>query len=429
MLALCDCNNFFVSCERLYRPELRGRPVVVLSSNDGCIVSRSDEVKAMGIPMGEPYFRIRGLLKKKGVTVCSGNLAMYGEVSSRVMGLLSRHTDEMEAYSIDEAFLNLPGASVENPVEYAADIRKKMDQWVGIPVSIGLAATKTLSKLASEEARKYGAGVLQITEETAGTVLDATPVGDVWGIGHKSAIRLNRWGIYTAGDFIRKDSLWVRRAMTVRGLVTQLELRGQPCLPLVTTPPQPKSIQVSRTWGNVLESLDDLHCAMTDHVLEAGRQIRKNELAAGAMTVFIRYGYHHRGECGYFTEDAYFDNPILSDVELTRAAMRILGRIYRPGYRYTKGGATLFNLSGANYRQRELFDSDAHERRALYERLSHAVDAINDRLGGRGLYPASLAAGGWKWSPRKEHKSASRTWGSASNPASAASSPDPFNFF
>jgi DNA polymerase V len=406
MFALCDCNNFFVSCERLYRPELRDRPVVVLSSNDGCVVSRSNEVKAMGIPMGEPYFRIKHLLRHKGVVVCSGNLVMYKEVSSKVMNLLSRYTDEMEAYSIDEAFLNLAVSSVKNPVEYVSEIRGRIDQWLGIPISIGVAATKTLSKLASEKAKKSVNGVLQITKETREAILDATPVADIWGIGRKSAEKLNRWGIYTAGDFTRKDSLWVKKAMSIKGLMTQLELMGHPCLPLVTTPPPPKSIQVSRTWGSVLESLGDVRNAIMDNVLKAGRQLRKDGMAAGAMSVFIRYGYRHHGECGYFTEDAYFNNPILSDAELINAAMRILGKIFRPGYRYTQGGVILCNFSEACFRQRELFDDGGYERRAKYERLSHAVDAINERLGGRAIYPAALAVGDKKWRPQREHRSA-----------------------
>jgi DNA polymerase V len=403
MFALCDCNNFFVSCERLYRPELRGKPVVVLSSNDGCVISRSNEVKAMGIPMGEPYFRIKSLLVKKGVVVCSGNLVMYKDISLKVMNLLSRYTDQMEAYSIDEAFLNLAISSVKNPVEYVAQIRSRVDRWVGIPISIGVAATKTLSKLASEKAKKSAEGVLQITKETREAILDATPVGDIWGIGRKSAEKLNRWGIYTAGEFTHKDSLWVKKAMTVRGLMTQLELKGQACLPLVTTPPPPKSIQVSRTWGSVLESHEDIIRAMIDNVLKAGRLLRRDRLAAGAISVYMRYGYRHHGECGYFTEDMFFKSPVLSDIELIAAARRLIDEIYRPGYRYTQGGVILCNFSEACFRQRELFDAGSYERRSKYERFSNAIDEINEHFGERTIYPASLAVKDKKWRPNRKH--------------------------
>jgi DNA polymerase V len=403
MLALCDCNNFFVSCERLYHPELRGRPVVILSNNDGCIISRSNEVKAMGIPMGQPYFQARALLKKKGVVVCSGNLVLYREISEKVMQALGRFSDAVEKYSIDEAFLNFPQSVAGDPVEYAREIRRKVDRLVGIPVSVGVADTKTLAKLASEKAKKSESGVLRITPGTAKDLLDATPVGDVWGIGRKSAEYLNRWGIYTAGDFVRKDSLWVKKAMTVRGLMTQLELRGQQCLPLVTTQPLPKSIQVSRTWGGVLESHEDITRAMTDNVVKAGRLLRRDRLAAGAISVYMRYGYRHHGEYGYFTDDLFFKNPLLSDIELIAAARRLIDKIFRPGYRYTQGGVILCNFSEARFRQRELFDDGSYERRSKYERFSNAIDEINEHFGERIIYPAALAVKDKKWRPNRKH--------------------------
>jgi DNA polymerase V len=408
MIALCDCNNFFVSCERIYRPALIGKPVVVLSSNDGCIVSRSDEAKAMGIPMGEPYFRIEPLLRARGVIVCSGNLAMYKEVSSKVMRLLSGFTDKMEEYSIDEAFLDF-GIAAREPLECASEIRRKVGRWVGIPVSIGLAATKTLSKLASDKAKKSEGGVFQITACSAKGVLDSTPVEEVWGIGRKSAAMLGRWGIFTAGDFARKDPLWVRKMMTVRGLMTQSELSGQPCLPLVTAPLPPKSIQVSRTWGSPLESFDDVRCAVMENVISAGQSLRKCRLAAGAMEVFIRHGYRHSGECGYFADSVRFGNPILSDAELVHEAMRMLGKIYSPGRRYTQGGVTLRDFCESSSRQRELWEDSAYERRAKHERLSRAVDMINERLGGLAIYPAALAAKDKKWRPRVKHLHAEPT--------------------
>jgi DNA polymerase V len=402
MLALCDCNNFFVSCERLYYPELRNRPVVILSNNDGCIISRSNEVKAMGIPMGQPYFQVQALLKKKGVVVCSGNLVLYKEISEKVMQALGRFSDVVEKYSIDEAFLNFPKSAVGDPEEYAKEIRWKVDRLVGIPVSIGVADTKTLAKLASEKAKKSGSGVLRIAPGTAKDLLDATPVGDVWGIGRKSAEYLNRWGICTAGDFARKDSLWVKKALTVKGLMTQLELRGQACLPLVAPLP-PKSIQVSRTWGSVLESHEDITSAMIDNVVKAGRLLRQDRLAAGAISVYMRYGYRHHGECGYFTEDIFFNSPIWSDIELIAAARRMIDKIYRPGYRYTQGGVTLCNFSEARFRQRELFDDGSYERRSKYERFSDAIDEINEHFGKRTIYPASLAVKDKKWRPNRKH--------------------------
>jgi DNA polymerase V len=405
VLALCDANNFFVSCERLYRPELWNRPVVVLSSNDGCIISRSNEVKVMGIPMGQPYFQVQGLLRKKGVAVCSGNLVMYKEISEKVMRALGRFTDAMEEYSIDEAFLNFPKAAVGDPSRYAFKMRETVDRLIGIPISVGIAPTKTLSKLASDRAKKTESGVLEITGRNLNGMLDATEIGDIWGIGRKTAEKLNGHGILSAGHFARMDPVWVKKQLTIRGVMTQLELKGQPCIPLVTGTPSPKSIQVSRTWGSVLESLGDILPAMTDNVLKAGRQLRQNDLAAGTMSVYIRYGYRHHGQCGYFTTDTRFGNPVLSDKELTGAAKRLLARIYRPGYRYTQGGVILCDFSDAKYRQRELFGDEAYERRLKLENFSRAVDAINELFGEHALYPAYLAVKEKKWRPNRKYLS------------------------
>ncbi|MDR1137096.1 MAG: hypothetical protein LBK91_02125, partial [Synergistaceae bacterium] len=219
ILALCDCNNFFVSCERLRRPELRGRPVVVLSNNDGCIIARSDEVKAMGVPMGQPYFQVQSLLKKKGIVVCSGNLVLYKEISEKVMRALGRFTDAMEAYSIDEAFLNFPASAAGDPCLYASVMRKAVARMIGVPISVGIAPTKTLSKLASERAKKTEYGVLEITERNLSEMLEVTAIGDIWGIGRKTAEKLNRHGIYNAGSFAAKDPSWVKKRLTIKGLM------------------------------------------------------------------------------------------------------------------------------------------------------------------------------------------------------------------
>jgi DNA polymerase V len=409
MLALCDCNNFFVSCERLYRPELRDRPVVVLSSNDGCIISRSNEVKAMGIPMGQPYFQVEGLLRQKGVAVCSGNLVLYKEVSEKVMRALGRFADAMEEYSIDEAFLNFPALAVNDPSRYASRMREMVDRIIGIPISVGIAPTKTLSKLASDRAKKTAHGVMEITERNLYGMLETAKIGDIWGIGHKTSEKLNMYGIFSAGDFVTKDPVWVKKHLTVRGLMTQLELKGQRCIPLAAGASPPKSIQVSRTWGTVLESFEDVMPAMTENVLSAGKQLRQNSLAAGTMSVYVRYGYRHHGQCGYFTRDIRFGNPISSDTELIGAAERLLGEMYQPGYRYTQGGVILCDFSDAKYRQRELFGDEIYERRLKLESFSRAVDAINEHFGERTVYPACLAIKEKKWRPNRKHLS--EKWG------------------
>jgi DNA polymerase V len=400
MLALVDANNFFVSCERLYRPELRDRPVVVLSSNDGCIISRSNEAKAMGIKMGEPYFQIQAFLRQKGVVVCSGNLVAYKEISDKVMAVLARCTDALDTYSIDEAFLNIPKNAAGGPARYAANVRHAVDRVVGIPVSVGTAPTKTLAKLASERAKKTEAGVLEITDENRHEILAGTPLRDVWGIGPKAAEKLSRRGLFTASDFLRVNPVQVRKLLSIRGVMTQLELTGQPCLPLVTSPAPPKSIQVSRTWGTVLESIQDVTNAIIDNVVKAGRLLRKDKLAASTIAVYLRYGYRHHGECGYMTEDAHFPEPISSDIELVNAARLLLGKIYRPEYGYTQGGVILCRFTDSTFRQRSLFDQN--ERRSKYEALSRAIDDINEHFGERAVYPATLAIKDKKWRPRRK---------------------------
>jgi DNA polymerase V len=323
------------------------------------------------------------------------------------MAALSRCTDKLEAYSIDEAFLNLPKLSVSNPIEYVSKIRRVIDRVIGIPVSIGVAQTKTLAKLASERAKKSEPGVLEISEKNRSVILAETPLEDIWGIGPKAAEKLTRQGMVTAVDFLRMNPVYVKKLLSIRGVMTQLELQGQPCLPLVTAAAPPKSIQVSRTWGTVLESDTDVTNAILDNVVKAGRLLRKDKLAAGAMAVYLRYGYRHYGECGYLTRDIFFDAPVMSDIELIHAARALLEIIYKPGYRYTQGGVILCRFSDANYRQRDLFAS--YETRVKYEKLSRAADAINEHFGDRVIYPANLAVKDKIWRPNRKY--ISKQWG------------------
>lgn len=278
LVALCDCNNFFVSCERLFRPELRNRPIVVLSSNDGCIVSRSNEVKAMGIPMGEAYFKVKSLLERKGAVVFSGNLAFYGEISGRIMRILSGFTDSLEIYSIDEAFLKLPPGANADPCGLATEIRATIGRWAGIPVSIGIAGTKTLAKLASEHAKRAEGGVFCMPDgEASHRFLESTPIKHVWGIGFRSARLMERYGVRTASDLIRRDVEWVRRKLSIRGVMTMLELKGYPCIELENRCKAPQSIQVSRSFGEQLHSLDDLKKPVVEDTLGAASRLPRQD--------------------------------------------------------------------------------------------------------------------------------------------------------
>ena len=429
LIALCDCNNFFVSCERLYRPELDGVPVVVLSANDGCIISRSEEVKAMGIPMAEAYFKVEPLLRKKGVVVFSGNLHLYRQISARVMQALSRFTDALEIYSIDEAFFNLDIRSISDPAAHAQQIREAIRRLTGIPVSIGIAPSKTLAKLASELAKRAG-GVYGITRLSAPPLLDQTEVGDVWGVGWRHARMLRGYGVRTAGDLARKDPIWIKSRLTVRGLITQFELMGYPCIPLVARTAPPKSIQVSHSFGETLRTKSELEKPVVEHALKAGRMLRGHRLAAQSINVFLLQGFiskQHR----FLSARERLPSPVHDDVSLVRAVLRLLTQAYRPGEIYTKAGVTLSDLHDARYRQKTLFEEpDATHAQA--ERFAEVVDRINERLGGRAIYPAALAGTDRKWQCKSHMRSSgelriagSKSWSSAPHPARGVPPLDP----
>jgi DNA polymerase V len=405
--ALCDCNNFFVSCERIFRPDLEGRPVVVLSSNDGCVISRSNEAKALGIVMGEPYFKIRGFLEAKGVTVFSGNLRLYGEVSRRVMAVLRRYTDRMEAYSIDEAFLNFSIASVADPVAYAREIRKAVLEESVIPVSIGIAPTKTLAKLAAERGKKDtgtgGVFSLEVHPDIEG-FLEGIPVGDVWGIGRRCAESLARRGIGTARKFAAQDDDWIRKHYTVRGLHTAWELRGISCIRLVEEDPPQKSVQVSRSFGQPIRSLGELRKAVAAHAVTGAERLREQGLAAAVIQVYLSTSRFREGFT-FHEETVRLSSPTASTPDLVAVALKVLDAIYRPGFDYAKAGIGLTDLRPDGVVQCGLFEDPAESgRRRKARALMAAVDGVNRVLGNGTLRPA-LLFGEQEWESKHEKRS------------------------
>jgi DNA polymerase V len=374
----------------------------VLSSNDGCIISRSNEAKAIGIRMGEAYFKVRPLLERKGVAVFSGNHKLYRKVSAEVMAVLSSFTDSIEVYSIDEAFLNLSMSSAGDPVAYASKIRREVGSAVGIPVSIGIGGSKTLAKLAAERAKQAPEGVFRITEESLNSVLGSTPVGDIWGIGGRSADSLGRYGVRTALDLVGKDPAWVKKKLTSRGIITQMELQGFSIDRVDSSSRQPRSIQVSRSFGEPLTTLEELEKPIMEHAVSAGARLRRANLSAGAMSVYVRSG-PKSGNPSYFSQNMVFGEPISSDHELIREALRALREIYVGGHRYTKAGIGLSALADSRFRQRMLFDEPCEAQRAKYERFARAADFINEKLGKAAIYPAALAVKDKRWRPRCEN--------------------------
>lgn len=401
VIALCDCDNFFVSCERIMRPDLAHTPAVVLSANDGCVIARSAEVKAMGIKMGEPYFAVKALFERRGVVVFSGNMPYYSSVSRRVMAVLARWSDTVEQYSIDEAFLNFAIRSIDDKADYAARLREDVRRYVGVPISIGIASSKTLAKLASKEAKRSG-GVHLMTEASRRELLEQTDIGDVWGIGPRRAEFLRKWGVRTAADLARRDEVWVRDRLHAPVSVTQMELRGTSCIPLDPTPRAPKSVQSSHAFGTALSDISELVPPMIEHAAKAARVMRGHRLAARSVSIFLLDGYISR-EHRFVSADARFERPASDDRTITNAALALLREIYREGRKYTRAGITLGDLTDAASRQTYLFDQDRAADRAA--RAAAAVDAINAHLGRRAVFPAALAVRDKKWKCKGEMRS------------------------
>lgn len=380
-IALIDCDNFYVSCERVFAPGLVGRPVVVLSNNDGCVVSRSEEAKRLGIGMGAPYFKCEPVIREQGVAVHSSNYELYADMSRRVICALQEFTPEVEVYSIDEAFVGLDAGGAPTLLERALEVRRKVREWTGIPVSVGVAQTKTLAKVASRFAkRSEGArGVLDLTEAAEReAVLGATPVGGVWGVGPAYAKLLKGAGVDTALKLRDADRRWVRRRMTVVGARIVEELRGVRCLPLEQCPPAKKSVTCSRSFGAPTGSLEDLRDAVALYAGRAAERLRRAGRAASVVTVFLLTDRFSRGP-QYGNSVTYeLASPTDTTGELNWWAQRGLTQIYRRGYLYKKAGVMLDGLLPAGQLSMRL---DGDERFERARRAMRAVDELNRRHG------------------------------------------------
>lgn len=383
VFSLVDCNNFYVSCERVFDAKLVGRAVVVLSNNDGCVVARSDEAKALGITMGVPLFQIQDLVKQHGVAVLSSNYALYADMSHRVQSVLQEFTPDVEVYSIDEAFMmfDCHGQSAWQ-VEMGRKIRRKVYRWTGIPVSVGLGATKTLAKVANRVVKKthVADGVFSLSSpETLLEVLGRTPVEDVWGIGRQSAKKLKERGITTAQQLRNVDPRWARQSMTVVGARIVEELRGTSCLPLELCPPAKKSLTVSRSFGRTTDSLVELREAVATFITRAAEKLRRHRLAAGAVTVFINTNRFSKTDEQYSnsaTRELAF--PTDTTQELLGHALALLESIYREGYHFKKAGILLGEMVPASPITMRMY-GDAKWQRA--RKLAQVVDQINAKMG------------------------------------------------
>ena len=387
-IALIDCNNFYASCERIFNPKLIDRAIVVLSNNDGCIIARSKEAKKLGIKMGEPYFKAKKIIEKNNVKVFSSNYSLYGDISQRVMETLSSFSSDIEIYSIDEAFLSLNGFENYELNTYCQHIRKTIKKWVGIPVSIGVGSTKTLSKIANNLAKKHthykGVCILKnLIEINNG--LKLTQIEDVWGIGRRLSLFLRNNNIDDAYCFSQMDRGWVRKNMGVVGEKTYLELNGVSCLDLDLTPSDKKSCCVSRSFSKPIEKLFDLEESVSTYGSRVSEKIREEGLVAESMSVFVLTNHFNRREKQYSNSiKLQLPFPTNNSINIVKRALEGVRKIYRPGYRYKKAGVILYGLTRHNL-TKGLLDYD----REISDSMMEVMDKINNRYGSATLKIAS----------------------------------------
>ena len=396
-IAIVDANEFYVSCERVFDPKLLRRPVVVLSNNDGCVISRSREAKALGIGMGVPLFKVRDVVEENGVAVFSSNYQLYGDLSLRLADAFQEFTPDVEVYSIDEAFLGLEERPGQTFRDYGLEIKAKVYKWTGVPCSLGISQTKTLAKVAQRFTKKHPEtqGVLDLTDPAdQAAVLEETPVGDVWGVGPSYAKLLKGKGIETARKLRDADRRWVRQRMTVVGARIVEELRGVSCIPLERCPQARKSVTCSRSFGVLVESQEELREAVAAYMTKAAERLRRSRLAAGVVTVFINTSRFDPGP--QYSNSATFELAYSTDStdELLSWALRGLEQIFRPGYRYKKAGVMLNRLAPAEQLSMRLFGGERFEKS---RRVMRVVDEINARHGRNTIrFGSSPAKGRWE---------------------------------
>lgn len=416
--ALMDCNNFYASCERLFRPDLEGRPIVVLSNNDGCIVARSREAKALGIPMGEPEYKARPLLKRHNVAVFSSNYALYGDISSRIMCIAETMVPRVEVYSIDEAFLYLDKALAGQAEDVSRALCERIRRWTGIAVSVGIAPTRTLAKLCNREAKKLGESVccLPSAPEGRDRLLASTPVEEVWGIGRRQTSKLLSRGITTAAGLRDVDDVWLRAKLTISGWRTAMELRGLACIDEEHLPTPRRTLVSSRSFAQKVTEKAHLAEALTLFASRAGARLRAAKLLAGGIGIHLRTS---RQDSNYIEENMHIvlAEPTADSGELIKAAHRGLDAVFRSGVAYAKAGVMLTDLSPAQGRQGNLLQLDREEHLQRRQRLMEALDAVNIRFGRQSLHyaaegappPADGSPSSVLWHMRRKHCSPSFT--------------------
>lgn len=406
LFGLADCNNFYCSCERVFHPDLLNKPVVVLSNNDGCVIARSEESKSLGIKMGEPFYQVKELLEKNDVAVFSSNYNLYGDMSKRVMSLLSTYTPKIDIYSIDEAFLDLSGmGDAEYLIKYCKGMVKSIGKGTGIPISLGIAPTKTLAKMASKFAKKYkgyGGVCLIDTDEKREKALKLFDIGDVWGIGYQHSKKLAYYGIKTAWDFTRKSESWVRKEMTVSGVRTWKELNGESCISIEELPHK-KSICTSRSFSEQgLNQLNDVEEAVANFAAQCSRKLKEQHTVCQSITVFAHTSrFRIDVPQDYIYRSGNFPVPTNDHQEIVAMAVRMLRDAWKNDecYWYKKSGVIVWNICKDEAIQGNLFDTVNREKQAA---LAKAIDEIN-RKNGHNTIRVAVQGFEKKWHLKNEY--------------------------
>ncbi len=431
MYALVDGNNFYVACERAFRPSLKGRPVIVLSNNDGCAISRSNEAKALGVQMGAPWHIVRREMPDAGIVALSANFTLYGDMSNRLMSIAAGMGPQQEIYSIDECFIDMKGVRGDL-VERAQRVRERILQWIGIPCGIGIGATKTLAKLANHIAksadRKPGSyppelarvcNLASLSPAALHDALTATDVGEVWGVGKKSTDKLKALGIHTVADLERMDPVVARMKFSVVLERTVRELQGVECINFENAPADKKEIACTRSFGRAITELPPLIEAVTEFAMRAGEKLRRQDSLAGQVLTFVHTSPHKPGPQYSRSVTVPLRRPTADGAHLASAAIRGMRAIYRPGYKMAKAGVMLLDLQSAGVQQEELDLGDEVPDRS---RLMVAMDRMNDRYGKGTLMLASAGTGGEKrvWAMRQEMRTPGYTTGWGELPLAGA---------
>ncbi|MEO8666702.1 MAG: Y-family DNA polymerase [Ignavibacteria bacterium] len=379
-----DCNNFYASCERAFNPKLRNKPIVILSNNDGCIVARSEEAKALGIGMGVPYFKVKDIIEQNKIFVYSSNYTLYGDLSERVMNILSGYTPNIEYYSIDEAFLSFDKIYMESLGEYGKEIRKKVFKNLGLPVSVGIARTKTLAKIANEFVKKNSKleGVFdttRFTDERMSRLLKQVPIHDVWGIGSQYGKMLMSMRVYSAYDFSIMPELWVKQKMGIVGLRTCMELRQKPCIRLEEIVKAKKGIMSSRSFGRYVTELNELEESVSQYTTRASEKLRAQKSICRSINVFIQTNHHKIHEKQYSTgRTITLQEPTSYTPELIKEALYILRKIFRKGYKFIKAGVYLSDIYPEENIQLNMYRNTEHNK---LKSVMKAIDGLNHEWG------------------------------------------------